>query len=172
METATFAGGCFWCMEDAFRKIDGVSEVVSGYTGGIVENPTYEQVCEGDTGHYEAVQVTFDPTKTTYEKLLEFFWTQIDPTDDGGQFADRGSQYMTAIFYRNDEQKKLAEDSIKKTSEKFDKPIATKLLKFEKFYPAEDYHQEYSKKNPSHYSAYKEGSGRACYIKNRGGNHG
>ena len=151
LEKATFAGGCFWCIEDAFRNVEGVVEAVSGYTGGHKENPTYEEVCSGNTGHYEAVQVTFDESNVSYEKLLELFWSQIDPTDTEGQFADRGSQYMTAIFYHNKEQRKVAEESKKRLEEtgKFDKPIATKIIKAGKFYKAEDYHQEYSEKNPS-----------------------
>jgi peptide methionine sulfoxide reductase msrA/msrB len=167
LEKATFAGGCFWCIEDAFRSLKGVVEAVSGYTGGHEENPTYEDVCSRETGHYEAVQVTFDPTKISYEKLLGHFWSQIDPTDQGGQFTDRGSQYRTAIFYHSNEQRKKAEESKKRleNSGKLGKPIATKIIEFKKFYKAEEYHQDYSEKNPSHYSAYKEGSGRACYIK-------
>ena len=168
LEKATFAGGCFWCIEDAFRKLEGVVEAISGYTGGKTENPSYEDVCSGTTGHYEAVQIAFDPEKISYEQLLDWFWKQIDPTDLDGQFADRGMQYRTAIFYHNEEQKNIAENSKRKLEEsgKFDKPIATKILKAGKFYKAEKYHQDYSDKNPEHYKAYKEGSGRACYIKN------
>ena len=165
LEKATFAGGCFWCIEDAFRSLKGVVEALSGYTGGHKENPTYEEVCSGSTGHYEAVQVSFDPSKISYEELLKRFWNQIDPTDQEGQFADRGSQYRTAIFYHSDEQRKKAEESKKNLQKKFGKPIATSIIKAGKFYKAEEYHQDYSEKNPSHYNAYKEGSGRACYIK-------
>ena len=167
-EKATFAGGCFWCIEDAFRGLEGVVEAVSGYTGGHKENPTYEEVCSETTGHYEAVQVTFDPSKISYEDLLERFWSQIDPTDPEGQFADRGSQYRTAIFYHSAEQKRKAEQSKKLLENKFGKPIATKIIEFRKFFKAEEYHQEYSEKNPTQYNAYKEGSGMACYIKTRG----
>lgn len=165
LEKATFAGGCFWCIEDAFRSLKGVVEALSGYTGGHKENPTYEEVCSGSTGHYEAVQVSFDPSKISYEELLKRFWNQIDPTDQEGQFADRGSQYRTAIFYHSDEQRKKAEVSKKNLQKKFGKPIATSIIKAGKFYKAEEYHQDYSEKNPGHYNAYKEGSGRACYIK-------
>lgn len=167
LEKATFAGGCFWCIEDAFKNVEGVVEVVSGYTGGSKENPTYEQVCSGTTGHYEAVQVTFDSSKISFDNLLDIFWSNVDPTDEGGQFADRGPQYRTAIFYHSEEQKKIAEESKKKleASGKYEKPIAAKIIKFKKFYKAEEYHQDYSEKNPEHYKSYKEGSGRACYIK-------
>jgi peptide methionine sulfoxide reductase msrA/msrB len=168
MEKATFAGGCFWCIEDTIRSMNGVGEAMSGYTGGDKDNPTYEDVCSGTTGHYEAVQVTFDPEKISYEQLLEWFWKQIDPTDPEGQFADRGPQYRTAIFYHSEEQRKKAEESKRRLEEsgRFDKPIATKIIKAGRFYEAEKYHQDYSEKNPDHYKAYKEGSGRACYIKN------
>ena len=165
IDKATFAGGCFWCIEDAFKNLKGVTSAMSGYTGGEVQNPTYEQVCGGNTGHYEAVQVTFDPLKISYKELLEFFLTQIDPTDEGGQFADRGPQYQTAIFYHSKKQKKMAEESIEKLSKRLGKPIATKVIKFEKFFMAEEYHQKYSEKNPVHYMEYKEGSGRGCYIR-------
>lgn len=170
-ELATFAGGCFWCMEPPFEKLTGVIEVNAGYTGGTKENPTYEEVCSGRTGHFEAVQVKFDPSKINYDKLLEVFWEQIDPTDDGGQFADRGSQYKTAIFYHNEEQKKIAEksrDALGKSG-KYDRPIATAIKMAGKFYNAEDYHQDYYKKCPLKYKAYKQGSGRESFIeKNRG----
>ena len=166
-ELATFAGGCFWCMEKAFRKLDGVVDVVPGYTGGKKEYPTYEEVCSGKTGHYEAIQVAFIPSKVSYEQLLETFWKNVDPTDSGGQFADRGNQYRTAIFYHNDEQKKSAENSIKNLDESkiYEKPIATAVIRFEKFYEAEDYHKNYSEKNPIHYKTYEEGSGRADYVR-------
>lgn len=166
-EKATFAGGCFWCLEAPFEKLDGVKEVVVGYTGGNVENPTYEQVCTGTTGHYEAIQVTYDPSKVSYEKLLDTFWRQIDPTDPDGQFADRGSQYRTAIFYHNDFQRSIAERS-KAELEKwgiFTKPVATKILPASTFYKAEDYHQDYYKKNAFRYELYRANSGREDYIK-------
>jgi len=164
-EKATFAGGCFWCIEEAFEKIDGVIEAVSGYTGGDVENPTYRDVSSGYTGHFEAVEVTFDPLKVSYEDLLNVFWQNIDPTDDGGQFVDRGSQYHTAIFYHNETQKRLAEESKNKliNSGRFDKPIVTQILKAKKFYKAEEYHQDYYKKNKFNYKMYKLNSGRMAY---------
>ncbi len=165
--TATFAGGCFWCMEHPFDKIDGVIDVVSGYTGGKTENPTYEQVCSIDTGHLEAIHVTYDPRIVSYETLLDVFWRQIDPTDVSGQFADRGSQYATAIIYHDDDQRVLAELSKKKleNSGKFDKPIVTKILRVSKFFKAEEYHQDYYKKNPIHYNSYRMGSGRQNFLK-------
>jgi peptide methionine sulfoxide reductase msrA/msrB len=166
-ELATFAGGCFWCMEKAFRKLDGVVEVVPGYTGGRKEQPTYEEVCSGKTGHYEAIQITFIKSKVSYEQLLELFWKNIDPTDYGGQFADRGTQYRSAIFYHDEEQKRAAEDSKRMLDEskRYERPIATAIIKFEKFYEAEDYHKNYSEKNPLHYRTYEEGSGRADYVR-------
>jgi len=162
LEKATFAGGCFWCMEPPFEKLNGVVQVLAGYTGGRVENPTYEQVSSGTTGHYEAIQIVYNPVKISYQQILGVFWKQIDPTDGGGAFVDRGSQYMSAIFYHNDEQKRLAELSKAKleSSRIFDKPIATKILKLEAFYKAEDYHQDYYKKSPLRYQVYKAGSGR------------
>ena len=166
-KTATFAGGCFWCMEPPFENTEGVIEAEAGYTGGHAENPTYEQVTSGTTGHYEAVKVTYDPKKVSYKQLLDVFWRQIDPTDDGGQFADRGTQYFTAIFYHNEEQKEKAELSKKEldASAIFDKPIITALLPAKTFYKAEEYHQDYYKKNVLHYSTYKVGSGRDGFIK-------
>ena len=165
-KTATFAGGCFWCMEPPFENTEGVVDAVAGYTGGHVENPTYEQVTSGITGHYEAVLVTYDPEKVSYNQLLDVFWHQIDPTDDGGQFADRGTQYFTAIFYHNEEQKKEAELSKKEldASAIFEKPVITAILPAETFYRAEEYHQDYYKKNVMHYSTYKVGSGRTGFI--------
>ena len=163
---AIFAGGCFWCMEEAFERVDGVLEAVSGYIGGSVENPTYRDVSSGHTGHYEAVEVKFDQTKVSYEDLLEIFWQNIDPTDDGGQFVDRGSQYFTAIFYTGEEQRKLATISKNRleASGRFKKPIVTKILKAGKFYKAEDYHQDYYKKSPLSYKVYKSNSGRKIFI--------
>ena len=166
-EQATFAGGCFWCMEQPFQELDGVVKVVSGYTGGHTENPTYEEVCSGTTGHYEAVQIVYDPRKITYKELLALFWRQIDPTDTDGQFVDRGSQYKTAIFFHNDEQRKSAEKS-KRELEKagiYNKPIVTEIIAFSHFYEAEDYHQNYYKKCPLRYNKYKSGSGRDHYLK-------
>lgn len=171
-ELATFAGGCFWCMVKPFDQMDGIDEVISGYTGGHVENPTYEQVCSETTGHLEAVQITFDPSIFPYEKIVELYWTLIDPTDPGGQFYDRGESYTTAIFYHNEEQKQIAEQSKKRLEEsgKFNKPIAVKLLPAKPFYPAEEYHQHYYKKNPLHYERYQIGSGRAAFIQQHWGN--
>jgi peptide methionine sulfoxide reductase msrA/msrB len=165
-EVATFAGGCFWCMQPPFEQVSGVRSVVAGYTGGRVANPTYEQVCAGRTGHAEAVQVTFDPAKVTYEKLLDVFWRSIDPTDGNGQFADRGSQYKAAIFYHNEEQKRLAEQSRKQLEDsgRFGKRIKTRILKAELFYPAEEYHQGYYRKNEGQYKAYRKGSGRDAFL--------
>ncbi|WCK54447.1 peptide-methionine (R)-S-oxide reductase MsrB [Aneurinibacillus sp. Ricciae_BoGa-3] len=166
-EKATFAGGCFWCMVSPFEEMPGIQRVVSGYTGGHKENPTYEEVCSDTTGHYEAVQITFDPEVFPYEKLLSIFWQQIDPTDPGGQFHDRGSSYRTAIFYHTDEQKRRAEISKKELAEsgRFSKPIATEILPASAFYPAEEYHQNYHKKNELHYKLYRKGSGREDFIK-------
>ena len=162
-EKATFAGGCFWCMVKPFDSYDGIHAVVSGYTGGELDNPTYEQVCTNATGHKEAVQITFDPSVFPYEQLVQMFWMQIDPTDPGGQFYDRGSSYETAIFYHSDTQKEIAEESKKalELSGKFSKPIVTSILEAKPFYPAEQYHQDYYKKNPTHYERYQVGSGRA-----------
>ncbi|MGE5579418.1 MAG: peptide-methionine (S)-S-oxide reductase MsrA [Bacillota bacterium] len=164
---ATFAGGCFWCMVQPFAKLAGVKEVVAGYTGGHVQNPTYEQVCSGRTGHYEAVQVIYDPSELSYERLLDTFWDQIDPTDPSGQFADQGPQYRTAIFYHDEEQKRAAEESkaALDRSGRFDKPVATQILPAATFYPAEEYHQDYYKTNPEHYKRYKTGSGREAFIR-------
>ncbi|GHH98305.1 peptide-methionine (S)-S-oxide reductase MsrA [Neobacillus kokaensis] len=163
---ATFAGGCFWCMVKPFDELPGIKRVVSGYTWGTVENPTYQQVCSDTTGHYEAVQITYDPEVFSYEKLLELFWQQIDPTDPGGQFYDRGQSYQTAIFYHDVEQKKLAEESKQalQASGRFNKPVVTPILPAEPFYPAEEYHQHYYKKNPAHYERYQIGSGRKGFI--------
>lgn len=165
---ATFAGGCFWCMVKPFDEQPGIVKVVSGYTGGHVENPTYEQVCSDTTGHVEAVQITYDPAQFSYERLLDLFWQQIDPTDPGGQFADRGSSYQTAIFYHDEEQKQLAELSKQQlaASGRFDKPIVTPILPAAPFYPAEDYHQHYYQTNPVRYQAYYAGSGRQAFLKN------
>lgn len=162
LEKATFAGGCFWCIEAAFELQEGVVSAVSGYTGGRTENPTYEEVSSGATGHYEAVEVTYDPDVISYDELLEIFWHNIDPTDASGQFADKGPQYRTVIFYHTDEQKERAEASkaALEASGRFDKPVATAILPATEFYEAEEYHQEYYVKNPVHYELYKKGSGR------------
>ena len=166
-ELATFAGGCFWCMVEPFDEQPGIMKVVSGYTGGHTENPTYEEVCSDTTGHYEAVQITFDPAIFPYEKLLGLFWQQIDPTDAGGQFHDRGSSYKTAIFYHSDQQKEAAEKSKAELAGSgiFNKPIVTEILPATTFYEAEEKHQDYYKKMSFHYNMYKEGSGRAKFIR-------
>jgi peptide methionine sulfoxide reductase msrA/msrB len=166
LKRATFAGGCFWCTESDFEKADGVVEVISGYTGGHKENPTYEEVSSGVTGHIESVQVIYDPAKISYEQLLDVFWRHIDPTDAGGQFVDRGSQYRSAIFYQDDEQRRLAEESKAKLAQsgRFDKPVVTEIVKLGPFYPAEDYHQDYYKKNPLRYKYYRYGSGRDQFL--------
>ncbi|WP_218918715.1 peptide-methionine (S)-S-oxide reductase MsrA [Rufibacter tibetensis] len=171
-ETATFAGGCFWCMVKPFHKYEGVIEVISGYTGGHVPNPTYEQVCSETTGHYEAVQVIFAPSVISYQEILEIFWQSIDPTDAGGQFGDRGSSYKTAIFYHSEEQKALAQASKEKVQREgpFETPIVTPILPAAAFYRAEEYHQDYYKKNPSHYGRYFVGSGRAGFLERNWGN--
>lgn len=167
MQKATFAGGCFWCMVSPFEEMPGIEGIISGYTGGHVENPTYEEVKKGTTGHYEAVQITYNPELFPYEKLLELYWPQIDPTDDGGQFQDRGPQYRTAIFYHTEEQQNLAQQSKEKVrlANVFKKPIVTEILAASSFYPAEDYHQDYHKKNPAHYKEDRKQSGRDEFIK-------
>jgi peptide methionine sulfoxide reductase msrA/msrB len=163
---ATFAGGCFWCTQADFEKLPGVVKVVSGYTGGTRENPTYEEVSSGITGHVEAIQVYYDPSKITYEELLAFFWKHVDPTDQGGQFVDRGTQYRSVIFYHDEEQKRLAEKSKEALdrSGRFNKPVATEIVKFTKFYEAEDYHQDYYKKHPLKYKYYRYASGRDQFL--------
>jgi peptide methionine sulfoxide reductase msrA/msrB len=173
-DTATFAGGCFWCMEPPFAKLEGVSCVVAGYTGGTREHPTYEEVCSGKTGHLEAVQVYFDSSKISYDKLLEVFWRSINPTDPGGQFADRGTQYRTAIFYHSDEQKREAELSRTKLEKSgtFEDAVVTPILPAVKFYPAEEYHQGYYAKCPVKYRQYREGSGRGPFLKRMWGETG
>ena len=165
-ELATFAGGCFWCMVKPFDEQPGIHSVISGYTGGHKEDPTYEEVTTGTTGHVEAVQITFDPHIFSYEKLLDIYWTQIDPTDGDGQFYDRGSSYKTAIYFQSEEQKKMAEASKQalEASGRFNKPIVVPILPAQTFYPAEEYHQDYYKKNPKHYERYSEGSGRRAFI--------
>ncbi|MGO4369372.1 peptide-methionine (S)-S-oxide reductase MsrA [Paenibacillus sp. 2TAB19] len=165
-EQAAFAGGCFWCMVSPFEEMPGIVSIVSGYTGGHKENPTYEEVCSDTTGHAEAVLITYDPDVFPYEKLLDIFWHQIDPTDAGGQFHDRGDSYRTGIFYYTEEQRKLAEASKQElaASGRFDKPIVTEIEPAGKFYAAEDYHQGYHKTNPFRYKMYRKGSGRDAFI--------
>jgi len=165
-QSAVFAGGCFWCTESDFEKVDGVTNVISGYTGGAVANPTYKQVSRGGTGHVEAVRVIYDPAKVTYEKLLEVFWQHVDPTDGGGQFVDRGDQYRSVIFYADEHERALAEASKKNLAANgpFGKPIATEILPLGPFYPAEEYHQDYYKRNPIRYRWYRSRSGRDQFL--------
>lgn len=174
LEKATFAGGCFWCMETPFEALDGVVSVISGYTGGDEKNPTYKDVSSGETGHVEAVQVTFNPDIISYSELLDVYWKQFDPTDAGGSFYDRGPQYQSAIFYHNQEQKELAESSKNDLNQSgiFDKPIATRIEKFDTFYEAEDYHQDFYKKSPVRYKSYRKGSGRDDFIMGVWGDEG
>jgi methionine-S-sulfoxide reductase len=159
---ATFAGGCFWCVEEAFEKVPGVISAVSGYTGGTVPSPTYEQVSNEATGHAEAVRVTYDPTKVSYEQLVDWFWRNIDPTQAGGQFCDHGSSYRSAIFVHDEAQKKVAEDTKRahEASGRLKQPIATEIVAAGAFYEAEDYHQGYYRKNPNRYKFYKFHCGR------------
>jgi len=166
-ELATFAGGCFWCMVSPFDEMPGILQVISGYTGGHHENPTYQEVCSHKTGHYEAVQITFDPNQVSYDTLLELFWQQIDPTDSGGQFHDRGQSYGTAIFYHTEQQRRKAETTKEELqmSQRFDKEIVTKILPATPFYPAEEYHQDYHKKNAFRYALYRKNSGRDTFLK-------
>jgi peptide methionine sulfoxide reductase msrA/msrB len=168
--TATFAGGCFWCVQAAFGKAPGVVKATSGYTGGSGEYPTYENYMK--SGHVKAVQVLYDPAKVSYEQLLDVFWRQVDPTDPGGQFADRGPHYRSAIFYHDDQQRRLAEksrDDLVKSG-RFSKPVATEIIKFTRFFEAEGYHQDYDQKNPLHYRDYRQGSGREQYLQRVWGN--
>ncbi|MGH7209472.1 MAG: peptide-methionine (S)-S-oxide reductase MsrA [Nitrospiraceae bacterium] len=160
---ATFAGGCFWCMEEVFERVAGVVSATSGYTGGHQRNPTYEEVSAGGTGHAESVEVVYDPAKVTYSKLLEFYWRNIDPTDPQGQFCDKGTQYRSAIFYHDETQKRLAEESRKavEKSKPFRGPLLTEIVPASQFYPAEEYHQNFSQKNPLRYKLYKYNCGRA-----------
>ena len=168
-EKAILAGGCFWCTESVFKNVPGIVDAVSGYTGGKANAPSYQEVSSGSTGHVEAVQVTFDPAVISYEDILNIFWRDIDPTDTEGQFADRGAQYQSAIFYLNDEQKRIAEQSKADLAKSglFKKPIAVKILPAGTFYPAEEYHQDYSEKQPGHYKQYRAGSGREAFVKEK-----
>jgi peptide methionine sulfoxide reductase msrA/msrB len=163
---ATFAGGCFWCMEAPFEKLEGVTAVISGYAGGDLPDPTYEQVSRGGTGHAEAVQIHYDPAHLSYEDLLQVFWRQIDPTDGGGQFVDRGDQYRSEIFSHDAAQKAAAKQSRAQlaASGRFQKPLVTRITPLQRFYPAEEYHQDFYKKNPGRYLAYRTGSGRDGYL--------
>jgi len=166
-EKAIFAGGCFWCEESAFEDLPGVVSAVSGYTGGRTPDPTYEQVSTGTTGHAESAEITFDPAKISYEQLLEVYWHNIDPTQSDGQFCDHGSQYRSAIFYRNDAQKRAAEASKAKLEQdpRFRGKIATQIVPASRFYPAEEHHQNYCKVNPLRYKMYAAGCGRAARLK-------
>jgi peptide-methionine (S)-S-oxide reductase len=166
-ERATFAGGCFWCMEAPFDKLPGVLSVTSGYTGGMVKNPTYRQVSDGGTGHAESVQVVFDPSRISYAKLLEVYWHNVDPTNPDGQFCDKGAQYRTAIFYHGEEQRRAAEQSrqaLEKTRP-FRERIVTEIVPAGEFWPAEEYHQHYYRKNPIRYAYYRNGCGRDRRLK-------
>ncbi|MCP4372143.1 MAG: peptide-methionine (S)-S-oxide reductase MsrA, partial [Deltaproteobacteria bacterium] len=167
IEIATFAGGCFWCTESDFEKLTGVVQAISGYTGGTKENASYKEVSAGTTGHVEAVQIYFDPSMVTYKELVDYFWKHINPTDPGGQFVDRGRQYRSAIFYHDENQRRIAEKS-KETlnrSGKFKKPVVTDILNLSAFYSAEKYHQDYYKRNPLRYKYYRYGSGRDQFLK-------
>ena len=174
LETATLAGGCFWCMQPPFDKTKGVVSTVVGYTGGPQKNPTYEQVSSGGTGHAEAILVTFDPAQVSYEQLVGIFWRNIDPTQANGQFADIGKQYRTAIFYPSEAQKQIAIASKEKLVKfgKFKKPIVTEIVPAGPFYPAEEYHQKYYLKNPDHYKSYAIGSGRVPFLRATWGDDG
>ncbi|WP_237055157.1 peptide-methionine (S)-S-oxide reductase MsrA [Microbulbifer sediminum] len=160
IRTAVFAGGCFWCMEPPYDKLEGVLETTSGYSGGKVENPTYEQVSSGRTGHAEVVQVKYDASKVSYPQLLAVFWRNVDPFDAGGQFCDRGNQYRSAIFYANEREKRQAEESKQALEEKLGKKIVTEIVPAATFYPAEEYHQNYYQRNPVRYKFYRYRCGR------------
>jgi peptide-methionine (S)-S-oxide reductase len=162
---ATFAGGCFWCMEPPYDELDGVLSTISGYMGGKTKNPTYEEVSSGRTGHAEVVQITYDPKKIAYSKLLEVFWRNIDPLTSNAQFCDHGSQYRSGIFYHDEEQKRLAQESKATLGKRFKDPIVTEIVAASTFYPAEDYHQDYYVKNPVRYKLYRYGCGRDQRLK-------
>lgn len=172
LEVATFAGGCFWCMEEAFDEVPGVVSTTSGYTGGRLESPTYEQVSGGDTGHVEAVQVIFDPAVVSYERLLDAFWRNVDPTDDGGQFCDRGPQYVSVVYVRNERQRRLAEASKEALAESRPFPILTPILPATTFWTGESYHQDYYRKNPVRYRFYKFNCGRKARLDDLWGHAG
>jgi peptide-methionine (S)-S-oxide reductase len=162
---ATFAGGCFWCMEPPFEKIPGVASVTSGYTGGEKVDPTYEEVSAGGTGHAESVEILYDPAKVTYSQLLDVFWHNVDPTQADGQFCDHGRQYRTAIYTHDAEQKRLADESKKQVMAKLQKPVVTEIVPASRFYPAEEYHQDFYKRNPVRYYTYRAGCGRDRRLK-------
>lgn len=175
LKVATFAGGCFWCMEGPFEELEGVETAVAGYAGGDEVNPSYEEVSSGETDHREAVQVFYDPQLVNYLQLVETYWLQVDPTDKEGQFADKGGHYTTAIYYHDEQQKKIALEAKKELdqSDRYQEPVVTEILPFKNFYLAEEYHQDYYKKNVLHYQMYKQGSGRAKHIKeNKKFHHG
>ena len=174
LQKATFAGGCFWCMEPFLARLKGVKSVTVGYTGGHTQNPTYEEVSSGETGHAEAVEVVFDPAVVSYEKVLNVFWHNIDPTAVNSQFVDHGTQYRSAVFYHDDEQKRIAQEGKKKLADsgRFDKPIATEIVPAATFYPAEDYHQAYYKKNPLRYNMYHDNAGRDEFLDKVWGKNG
>ena len=153
---AYFAGGCFWCMEESFDKVDGVIKSISGYSGGKMKNPTYQDVIYKDTGHVEAIEITYDPKKISYEKLLAIFWKNIDPFDKYGQFCDKGKSYRSVIFFKSDKQKSIIQNSVAEVEKRFNSKVVTMVWKFDKFYQAEDYHQDYYKKNFLRYLAYKK----------------
>src|SRR5947207_6446042 len=169
--TAIFAGGCFWCIQPAFDKANGVVKTVVGYCGGTESNPTYALVTSEKTQYRESIEITYDPSKISYDQLLDIYWRQIDPTQADGQFTDIGPSYRAAIFYRNDQEKKIAQASKEKLarSGKFEKPIVTEILPVTKFYPAEEYHQKYYRQNPEHFEAFEEGSGRTSFQKKKWG---
>jgi len=165
VKTAVFAGGCFWCMESEYKGLDGVIDVVSGFSGGTADTATYAQVAQGGTGHREVVQITYDPAKVSYEKLLDIFWSNIDPFDEDGQFCDKGFQYTAAIFVNDDTERSLAKESLAKIEDKHKKKVATAIIDAEPFYAAEEYHQDYFKKNPVRYKQYRMGCGRDSRLK-------
>jgi len=170
---ATFAGGCFWCMEPPFDKLDGVVSTTSGYTDGTKKNPTYEEVSAGGTGHAESVQVVYDPSKVSYAKLLDVYWHNVDPVTANAQFCDHGTQYRTAIFYHDAEQKRLAEESKAQVQKKFlERKVATEIVPASTFYPAEEYHQDYYQKNPIRYKFYRTGCGRDARLEELWGSSG
>ncbi len=171
LKKAVFAGGCFWCVESDFDKVPGVVSTISGYTGGKTDDPTYRQVTAGGTGHYEAVEITYDPAKVSYEMLLAAFWRSVDPTDEGGQFCDRGQSYATAVFVANEKERARAEASRKAAQTIVDKPIVTPILAAGPFYAAEDYHQDYYKNNPLRYRYYRFSCGRNRRVKELWGEH-
>lgn len=171
MAYATLAGGCFWCLVKPFTSYPGIESVISGYSGGHVDNPTYESVSTNQTGHVEAVQITYDSDVTTFENILDVYFKTFDPTDNDGQFFDRGEHYQPVIFYHDEHQKQAAEAKIQQLNEQaiFDKPVITPIKPYKNFYPAESYHQDYYKKNPLHYEQYQRGSGRKSFIEKHWG---